>query len=245
MLLISFLLNKMELATKLIEKIVYNTSPKIEEHMLIVMHKRTHEEHLSQLLQTNNEQFKLAITFLTSYNGIFNVINSNNKFFFLKSITENEIIQITLPPGAYELESLNDEIKRIIIDEAHYSESNYSFTVKPNYSTLGSTIEISSQGPIITFEPDDSIRDFFGFNKTTIYEEYNLSQNSVDILSFENVFLECDVAQVMIYRGKQSGIIHNCTMTVNPGFKYVESFTGGITWYMMESKDNISSICFK
>ena len=34
-------------------------------------------------------------------------------------------------------------------------------------------------------------------------------------------------------------------MTVDPGYKYVESFAGGITWYMMESKDIISSINFK
>ena len=34
-------------------------------------------------------------------------------------------------------------------------------------------------------------------------------------------------------------------MTVNPGDKYVEQFFGGVTWYMMESKDIISSICFK
>ena len=49
----------------------------------------------------------------------------------------------------------------------------------------------------------------------------------------------------MIYRGRRSGIIHNWTITVDPRYKYVELFTGGITWYMMESKDNISSICFK
>ena len=34
-------------------------------------------------------------------------------------------------------------------------------------------------------------------------------------------------------------------MTVNPGYKYVESFPGGVCWYMMEGKDIISSICFK
>ena len=34
-------------------------------------------------------------------------------------------------------------------------------------------------------------------------------------------------------------------MTVDPGYKYVESFTGGVTCYMMESKDIFSSICFK
>ena len=54
------------------------------------MDKSTHEEHLSQALQTNNKQFKIAVTFLTAYNGIFNVTNSNNKFYFIKSITNKD-----------------------------------------------------------------------------------------------------------------------------------------------------------
>ena len=235
----------MELPSKLLEQIAYNTRPKIEEHMLIVMDKSVHEEHLSQPLQTNNKQFKIAVTFLTGYNGIFNVTNDNNKFYFLKSITEDDHIQITIPPSAYEIESLNNEIKRIIIDEEHYTEANYPFSIKPNFSTLGSIIEISTQGPVITFVPDDSMGDLLGFNKTIISEEYNLSPNPVDILSFDNIFLECNIAQGMISRGKRSGIIHNFTMEVDPVYKYIEKFRGGIQWYMMESKDIISSICFK
>ena len=38
----------MELPSKLLEHISFNTRPKIEEHMLIIMDKSTHEEHLSQ-----------------------------------------------------------------------------------------------------------------------------------------------------------------------------------------------------
>ena len=34
-------------------------------------------------------------------------------------------------------------------------------------------------------------------------------------------------------------------MTVNPGYKSVESFAGGISWYMTETKDVISSSFFK
>ena len=235
----------MVLLSKLLEQIAFNTRSRIEEHMLIVMDKSTHEEHLSQPLQTNNKQFKIAITFLNAYNGIFNVTDKNNKFYFLKSITDDEYIIITIPPGAYEIESLDSEIKRITIDEDHYTEANYPFLIKPNFSTLGSIIEITTQGPVITFVPDDSIGDLLGFNKITIYEEYNLSPNPVDILSFDNIFLKCNIAQGMIFRGKRSGIIHNFTMDVNPGFKYIEKFRGGVQWYMTESKDIISSICFK
>ena len=234
----------MELPSKLLEQIALNTRPKIEEHMLIVMDKSTHE-HLFQPLQIINKQFKIAITFLTGYNGIFNVTNSNNKFYFLKSITDDDHIQITIPPGAYEIESLNNEIKRIIIDQEHYTETNYPFNIKPNFSTLGSIIEISAQGPVITFLPDDSIGGLLGFNKITIFEEYNLSDNPVDILSFDNIFIETDIAKGMIFKGKRTGIIHNFTMDVDPGYKYIENFRGGVQWFMMESKDIISSICFK
>ena len=235
----------MELPSKLLEQIAFNTRPKVEEHMLIVMDKCSHEEHLFQPLQTINKQIKIAVTFLTGCNGIFNVTNSNNKFHFLKSITDDDHIKITIPPGAYEIESLNNEIKRIIIDKEHYTETNYPFNIKPNFSTLGSILEISTQGPVITFIPDDSIRGLSGFNKTTIFEEYNLSPNPVDILSFDNNFVETDIAKGLIFKGKRSGIIHNFTMDVDPGYKYIEKFYGGVQWFMMESKDIISTICFK
>ena len=132
----------MELPSKLLEQIAFNTRLKTEVHLLIVMDKSTHEEHLSHSLQIKNKQFKIAVTFLTGYNGFFNVTNSNIKFYFTKSITDKDgFIQITIPPGAYETESLNKEINRIIIDEGHFTEVNYPFKIKPNFSTLGSIIE--------------------------------------------------------------------------------------------------------
>ena len=70
----------MELPSKVLEQIAFNTRSKIEEHILIVMDKSTHEEHLSQPLQTKNKQFKIAVTFLSAYNGILNVTNRNNNF---------------------------------------------------------------------------------------------------------------------------------------------------------------------
>ena len=164
----------MELPSKLLEQIAFNTRPKIEEHLLIIMDKSTHEEHLFQPLQTNNKQFKIAVTFLSAYNGIFNVTNENNKFYFTKSITDDDhYIMIVIPPGAYEID------------------------------------------------------------------------NPVDILSFDNIFIETDIAQGMIFKGKRTGIIHNFTMDVDPGYKYIEKFRGGINFYMLETKDFISSINFK
>ena len=235
----------MELPSKLLEQIAFNTRPKIEEHMLIVMDKSTLEEHLSQPLQTNNKQFKIAVTFLSAYNGIFNVTNRNNKIYFKKGLIDEHFIQIRIPEGAYEIDSLDNEFKRIIIDKEHYTEANCPFHIKPNFSTLGSIIEIKPQGPIIGFVFDDSFGSLLGFDETILFEEYNSSPNPVDILSFVNVFLECVIAQGMIFKGKRSGIIHNFTMDVDPGYKYIEKFRGGIQCFMMNTKDFISSINFK
>ena len=42
------------------------------------MNKSTHEEHLSQPLQTNKKHLKLPMNFLTGYNGIFDVFKVPN-----------------------------------------------------------------------------------------------------------------------------------------------------------------------
>ena len=83
------------------------------------------------------------------------------------------------------------------------------------------------------------------FNARTLYDEYNLSTNPVNIISINNIFIETDIAKGMIFKGKRSGIIMNFTMSVSLGYIRVCRFEGGIQWYMMESKDVISSISFQ
>ena len=129
-----------------------------------------------------------------------------------------------------------------MIDDGHYTEADFPFTIKPIFSTLGSIVEIPSQGQIITLLPDESKRYLSGF---TIYEEYILSNNPVDILPFDNFFLKTDIAQGMIFKSKRSGTIHNFNMDVDPGCKNFEKVRGGLQWFMMGSKDFFSTISFK
>ena len=71
-----------------------------------------------------------------------------------------------------------------------------------------------------------------------------MSNNPVGILSFDNIFLERDIAKGKIFKGKRSRLIHIFTMDVDPGYNYIEKFRDGVQWYMMESTDNNASICF-
>ena len=188
----------------------------------------------------------MAVTILTGYNGIFHITNSNSKFYFKKTFTnEEDFIQITIPQGAYEIESLNKEIKMIIIDKGNYTENEYPFTIKANFSTLGSIVEIKPQGAIIGFVFEDSIRNLLVFHETVFHKEYKLSENLIDVISFDNIFIETDFAQGLIFHGRRSGILHSFTMATSPGYKYIEKFRGGIQWYLVYSKDFILSINFK
>ena len=49
----------------------------------------------------------------------------------------------------------------------------------------------------------------------------------------------------MIFKGKRTGNIHKFTMDIDPGFKYIQKFRGGVQWYKMETKSFISIISFK
>ena len=132
--------------------------------MLIVMDKSAHEEHLSQPLKTKNKQVKKAVTFSTGYNGNFIVTISNYKFYFKKTFSQEDgFFEITKPPGAYEIESLNNEIKRIKTEKEHFTEGTYPFTIKPSFSTLRSPIETSPQRPITSLMSHDCTRNLLGF----------------------------------------------------------------------------------
>ena len=63
----------MEIPSKILEHIVFKTTPKIEEHTLIVLDKPSHEMHLAHPIQTKSKQIGIALTLITGYNSIFNV----------------------------------------------------------------------------------------------------------------------------------------------------------------------------
>ena len=114
----------MKLPSKLLETIAFNIRSKIKEHMLIVKDKSIHEEKLQIPLHTNHRKFKIAVPFLTGYNGIFIITNKNSKFYYLTPT--NMLKEIILPPGKYavvhekkddDINSFHTKIKELILAE--------------------------------------------------------------------------------------------------------------------------------
>ena len=80
--LVTFKLNENELPNELPEQIAFKTRSVGEGLMLIVVDNSTHEEILSQSLQTNIKQLESAVTFLTGHNSNLNVTNKKIKINF-------------------------------------------------------------------------------------------------------------------------------------------------------------------
>ena len=81
---------QMELPSIILEQLAFSTGPEIQESILLVMKKSTHEEHLTQPIQTNNNQFKLPVIFSTGYKCLFNVKDKNIQLFYAKSVTDKD-----------------------------------------------------------------------------------------------------------------------------------------------------------
>ena len=141
--------------------------------MLNVMEKFPYEENLSQPLQTHNKQFKITIAYLTDYNGIFSVTFRYQKFNLISVFEGDEYNVKTIPPSAFDLESLIKESKRSNTNEGYVTEKDYPFSIKPIFSFLGSIKEIKrSRGWQINSVQDDTLAQPLGFKLDLIHEEY-------------------------------------------------------------------------
>ena len=116
------------------------------------------------------------------------------------------------------MESLSDEIERKKIKKGCFTTEIYPFIITPNFSTLGTFIEIKANfiGSRISFLHDDRRREFLRFDSVVIYEQYILSPNPVEILSFDNMFMETNIAQGMTFQIDLQPFLINLRWTLIP-----------------------------
>ena len=89
------------------------------------------------------------------------------------------------------------------------------------------------------------MRDLLGFNAKRLYEEYNFSPNPVDILSFDTIFLECDIVQGIIFKIKDLEIFIVLLWMLILVINTLKNLEVEYNGFFVESKDIISSIFFK
>ena len=135
--------------------------------------------------------------------------------------------------GSYELQAINDEISRHMINNQDYNmDTNESYiNITANLSKLKAIVQISHADYKIDFSKTNSIGSTLGFNTTIISQGYNESPNIVDIMKINSILVHADIISGGYLNGIQHPIIYSFFPNVSPGRKIVERPNPELTYY--------------
>mgnify|MGYP003529801874 FL=1 len=190
----------------------YNTSPGIFTYRFptpIILH---------------DYDYEIALVNLETWNSFANVTSANNLFKYSVD-GGNTWKLITIETGAYELESINDEIQRLMKANRDWDAVNnaYYISVSANTSTLKSIIDITNADYKIDFTISNSLRSILGFDSVILSQGHNVSDSIVNIIDFNSIFVNCDCINGSYVNGISSPVIYSFGPKVSPGYRIVEN----------------------
>ena len=89
-----------------------------------------HFKKISQLPPNDNKQFKIAVTILLGYNGVFKSTNKKYNFYFAVSVNDDGFSVNTTPERALEVKFTIKENYRIFVKKCFlFKEENRPFQI--------------------------------------------------------------------------------------------------------------------
>src|SRR5271169_6531766 len=178
-----------------------------------------------------NKQYEAALLSLETYNSIPNIIEGkNNEFKYYNGEAWKTII---LSTGAYELNAINNEIKRQIIVNG---DSNSAIDITADVSTLKSIVNIDNPNYKVDFGIPSSIGSVLGF-ETVIGHGYNVSPKIVDIIQVNSILVNIDIIMCSYVNGSSSHAIYSFYPNAALGHKIVERPNPSFIYYPVSRQD--------
>ena len=167
----------------------------------------------SPIIETS--RCEIAVVGLSTYYSYPNITDKNNR---LDICDEKLHHKIALPKGCYEIDDINNYIRKLFdwkIGEEVVKIDSDSVTLRTHISIKNKAWHVifpekNSLGMILGFESGD-----YGGNK--IYQ----SQKIANILSVNNILVQCDVISGSTINGKPAPVIFNYSPNVQAGRKIV------------------------
>ena len=169
-----------------------------------------------------NKQYEAAFLSLDTYNSFPNISKDlNNKFKYYNG-TSWKVLKLNT--GSYEIETLSNEIQRLMVINDDYDKVSGQFyiTINPNTTTLKSIVNITNPNYKVDFSVANSFADLLGFNKVVISAGYNESNNIVDIMTINSILVNVDIIAGSYVNGTPLPVIYSFYPNVSPGYKIVE-----------------------
>ena len=173
-------------------------------------------------IKLNGVNHEIALISLETYHSFPNVSKENNVF---KYSSDNgatwKIIKI--PKGSYGLIGIYNEILRGFRENGDYDEINkiYPIILLGNKNTAQILMEISANYKV-DFTAPNSINTVLGFNSITYSEGNHNSENIIEILPVNSIFVHVDNVIGSYMLGISSSVLYSFFPNVSPGVKIIE-----------------------
>jgi hypothetical protein len=189
--------------------------------------------HNSVMLDPTKD-YEAALLSLDTYNSIPNITNNKNNV--LKYSNDDGVTwkNIALDTGAYELQAINNEIKRQIITNG---DDESAINIAANISRLTSIVSIENPRYKIDFGVSNSIGLILGFKQVIIGHGYNESPNIVNIMQVNSILVNLDIIMGSYVNGSQSPTLYSFYPNVSPGYKIVERPNPSLIYYPLSRHD--------
>jgi len=191
----------------------------------------------------HDTQYEAALMSINLYNSIPNITHENNKF---KYSSDNGITwkNIIFNTGSYEINAINSEIQRYMINNADFNADDNEFyiTLSADIPELKSIINITNPLYIVDFNIENSIGPTLGFQSEVLGFGYNKSPTIVDITKINLVLVNIDIISGSYVSGYQSPCIYSFDpYKVPPGYKLDDRPNPSLTYYPV-NKTSINSL---
>ena len=226
---------------ELLEKIAQNTSPKSSLQIIVSDDKTRFTTRFNPPIQLEKDlKYEIALINLETYYSFPNVDASNNYF---RYSPDNGItwFEIYIDEGSYDIIDINDTIEQKMRQNGHYDSANeeYYITISANSNTLKSVL-ILENNYHVDFRPPISISKLLGFDHNIYTQDFQESENVVNILSINSLLVNLDIIAGSYLNGSTHNTIYSFFPNVSPGYKIMESPINLI--YLPVTLDTINSM---
>ena len=224
-----------------LEKIVQNTNPKSSLQIIVSNDTTRFTTRFNPPIQLEKDKlYEIALINLETYYSFPNVDASNNYF---RYSPDNGItwFEIYIDEGSYDITDINDMIQQKMRQNGHYDSANekYYITISANSNTLKSVL-ILENNYHVDFRPLISISSLLGFDHNIYTQDFQESENVVNILSINSLLVNLDIIAGSYLNGSTHNTIYSFFPNVSPGYKIMESPINLI--YLPVTLDTINSM---
>jgi len=203
---------------ELLEKIALNTEPKESFQIVVSDNKTKFTTKFNPHIQLKkNKRYEIALVNLETYYSFPNITAENCHFTYSPD-SGTTWFHILIPEGSYDIEDINNYIQQKMRQNEH--ENN--ITLSANTNTLKAVLILENNYQV-DFRTVNSIGSVLGFNHDVYANDYQESENPVNILSINSILVNIDMITGSYVNGRTNPTIYSFFPGVSPGYKIIET----------------------